>query len=223
MKNATFYLCVILLTTLSSCDTYQGARRGSVGNNIGDRPNEPGKCYAKCLTPEIVEEQTFTFPIYKGDDPEIRANYIQSEVIEVAPASTKWVKKKADRNCHSSDPNDCLVWCLMEEPAQIITIKDMLIDTTVTKDYITETHNVDYISQVRNQTVWQAVVCDPSDEQLQGIQQALQDKGYDLAVEILQRNFGKASKKALTKYQQDSQLHVGGITEESMEALGLDY
>ncbi len=41
-----------------------------------------------------------------------------SERIQTAAASTKWVKKKADRNCLSADPNDCLVWCLVEVPAQ---------------------------------------------------------------------------------------------------------
>ena len=46
----------------------------------------------------------------------------QTEQIETSPASTKWVKKKADRNCLSADPNDCLVWCLVEVPAQYRTV-----------------------------------------------------------------------------------------------------
>jgi len=46
----------------------------------------------------------------------------ESETIEVKPASTKWVKKKADRNCLSADPNDCLVWCLVEVPAEFKTV-----------------------------------------------------------------------------------------------------
>jgi len=46
----------------------------------------------------------------------------ETEQIEVSPASTKWVKKKADRNCLSADPNDCLVWCYVEVPAQYRTI-----------------------------------------------------------------------------------------------------
>jgi len=45
-----------------------------------------------------------------------------TETIEVKPASTKWVKKKADRNCLSANPDDCLVWCLVEEPAQFRTV-----------------------------------------------------------------------------------------------------
>ena len=46
----------------------------------------------------------------------------QTEQIETAPSSTKWVKRKADRNCLSADPNDCLVWCLVETPAQYRTV-----------------------------------------------------------------------------------------------------
>ncbi len=42
----------------------------------------------------------------------------ESEQIEVSPATTKWVRRKADRNCLSADPNDCLVWCLVEVPAK---------------------------------------------------------------------------------------------------------
>ncbi len=45
-----------------------------------------------------------------------------TETIVVRPASTKWVKKKADRNCLSADPNDCLVWCLVEVPQETRTI-----------------------------------------------------------------------------------------------------
>ena len=43
----------------------------------------------------------------------------QSEEIEVAAASSKWVKKKADKNCLSANPEDCLVWCLVETPAPV--------------------------------------------------------------------------------------------------------
>jgi len=39
---------------------------------------------------------------------------IESIPVEFVPASNQWVKKKADRNCLSADPNDCLVWCLVE-------------------------------------------------------------------------------------------------------------
>lgn len=46
----------------------------------------------------------------------------QTEQLLTSPAATKWVKKKADKNCLSHDPNDCLVWCLVEVPAQYTTV-----------------------------------------------------------------------------------------------------
>lgn len=44
------------------------------------------------------------------------ASNTYKEVIPVTHigASTKWVKKRADRNCLSANPDDCLVWCLIE-------------------------------------------------------------------------------------------------------------
>ncbi len=221
-KNTSFFL-VLILATLLSCDTYHGPQSYYPNSEIKDRPNEPGKCYAKCLSPETIEEVTLTVEIYNGNDPEILKNNVKDKIIELAPEFKKWEKKKADRNCLSANPEDCLVWCLVTKPAQTITVKNMLLDTTVTNDYVTEIHTVDYVSQIRNQETWMAVLCDPDDKQLEAIQNALNDRGYDLSVEILQRNFGQASKKALTKFQQDNQLYVGGITEESMDALGIDY
>ena len=53
----------------------------------------------------------------------VKAEYVtERETIETKPATTKWVKKKADRNCLSADPEDCLVWCLVEVPAQYRTV-----------------------------------------------------------------------------------------------------
>lgn len=46
-----------------------------------------------------------------------------TEQVVAVPASTKWVKGKADRNClNSNDPDACKVWCLQEIPAQFKTI-----------------------------------------------------------------------------------------------------
>jgi hypothetical protein len=47
---------------------------------------------------------------------------IVTERIETKPASTKWVKKQADASCLSANPDDCLVWCLVELPAEYKTL-----------------------------------------------------------------------------------------------------
>lgn len=45
-----------------------------------------------------------------------------TERIEIRPATTKWIKKQADATCLSADPDDCLVWCMVEIPAEFKTI-----------------------------------------------------------------------------------------------------
>jgi len=46
----------------------------------------------------------------------------ETETIETAPSNTKWVKKKSDDNCLSADPSDCMIWCLVEVPAEYRTV-----------------------------------------------------------------------------------------------------
>lgn len=50
-----------------------------------------------------------------------------TEEMLVAAASTKWVRGKADPNCVSQNPNDCMVWCLKEVPAQYKSIRKQVL------------------------------------------------------------------------------------------------
>lgn len=45
--------------------------------------------------------------------------------VEVRAASTRWIRKKADRDCLGADPEDCFVWCLVETPAQYVEYTKM--------------------------------------------------------------------------------------------------
>lgn len=44
-------------------------------------------------------------------------NYKKGERIEIQPAGTKWEKRKKP-NCHSSNPEDCVIWCMIQTPAE---------------------------------------------------------------------------------------------------------
>jgi len=219
-KTNLLFSILTIIVLCSSCGTYQNLNSPS---RLGNMPSEPGKCYAKCLTPDIIEEETLTFNIYTGDDPEIESQYVKTEVVEIAPASSKWVKKKADKNCLSADPNDCLVLCLVATPAQTITVNNILIDTTASKDFEIETHNIDFVSASGGQQVWMTVICNPDELLTAEVQQVLNEEGYDLSREIMQGVFGKASKKALIQFQKDNELHIGGLTEETLDILGIEY
>lgn len=51
----------------------------------------------------------------------IDAEYIE-DVRVIQPESTKWEKRKAERDCLSSDPEDCMVWCLVKIPEEVEVI-----------------------------------------------------------------------------------------------------
>ena len=41
---------------------------------------------------------------------------IAMQTLEEEVIKEKWIKRKADRDCYSADPNDCLVWTLVKVP-----------------------------------------------------------------------------------------------------------
>ena len=219
--KVNLYVSIFSLLILFSCNSYQSTQRMN-SHSLSDMPNEPGKCYAKCLTPDIVSKGSASFPIYFGEDEEIITNHVRQETIELAPKSTEWVKKKADRNCRSADPNDCLVWCLVEKPAQKITIENILQDTTLTGDFEIETFDLDIVASNGGQTVWMEVICNPSKDVITELQSKLTAEGYDLSVEMIQGIFGSASKSALRDYQKNNGLHIGGLTEETLKSFGIE-
>jgi len=67
---------------------------------------------------ELVQEPVEVEPAYVVLEV-LPEQYVSvPERIEIRPAGTKWIRKKADRNCLGADPDDCFVWCLVEVPAQ---------------------------------------------------------------------------------------------------------
>lgn len=58
----------------------------------------------------------------------------RTETKKVEDASTKWVQQK-DEMCKSSNSDDCMVWCLVETPAQFKTItKRVLVSPATTRE-----------------------------------------------------------------------------------------
>jgi len=55
-----------------------------------------------------------------------------TEQMLISPATTKWIKEKRVAGCDSSNPNDCIVWCLKEIPAQYKTVSRQVLKTPAT-------------------------------------------------------------------------------------------
>ena len=45
-----------------------------------------------------------------------------TERIETKPAAVKWVRKTTDANCLNANPDDCMIWCMVETPAEYQTL-----------------------------------------------------------------------------------------------------
>lgn len=99
----------------------------------GDRP-----CYINYNYPaEYQKIATEIRYIYTGKEIPPLDGVIQRTVAE-GPYTTKWIKRKTDKNCLSEDPEDCLQWCLVEEPANYVTIWEIK-DTNSVKPYRADT------------------------------------------------------------------------------------
>ena len=184
-------------------------------------PSEPGKCYAKCLIQEEFEIYYEELAMFTGDIESTNAT-VETIDFEVSPATTKWVKKKADKNCLSANPDDCLVWCLVEVPASFERIS-IVTDTSSTDEYQILDFEKKRLSKAGGYTEWREVVCEKykTVNFMESVQNALIDRGYYGG--SVNGIMNAASKDALIKFQKDNGFPVGQLDVESLTALGVDF
>lgn len=192
-------------------------------------PNaQPGKCYAKCYIPDQYEtytEQVRAIPVAvrQGSDADKQLPYeTLPDRVEIAPATTKWIKRKGDSSCLGTDPENCFVWCLVEVPAQYQEIKSpppgkageetAIAYTTVTKRRLVKPGGF---------TEWREVLCGDqiTSHTIGQIQQALLNRGYDPGP--IDSKLNERTKAALTKFQKDNSLPVGNLDMETLKKLGI--
>lgn len=151
--------------------------------------------------------------VYNGDDEGIQTEEL---IIESTKATTKWIKKKANRNCRSADPNDCLVWCLVEVPAETISYQ-VIRDTLSTKDWHQYWHREYDLGETSNERV----LCknEITEELLDAIKTKLISRGADLNSKKKYKKLRKSLKKELNYFQKDSNLGVGRLSYETMAYL----
>ena len=165
-------------------------------------------CYSDVKLPELHR----TLYVYHGIDPNIET---QEFTVMLKTGKTKWEKRKADRNCLSANPEDCLVWCLVEDSAPMIY--DIVKDTSTT----TEWYPYKYIILEKGQTKKVQVLC--KDELSKELLVALKTKLYKLGYDIKpHKNYKKLKGKFMKEFklfQEDYELPGGKWTVEAMEFL----
>jgi hypothetical protein len=189
----------------------------------GDAPKDskPGSCYAKCLINDygILESQT-SFPIFIGDD----ATRVLLDTIEIKSkeSTVKWIKKKAHRNCIEINPEDCLVFCMVEIPNKVDTII-VVVDTSATDDYAWETFDTSKSIVKGNHTEWREIVCGQEIEDgfFNVLAAALDKNGY--YVENWEENnvFTTELKVKLLEFQRANRLPIGALDMETLKFLQL--
>lgn len=186
----------------------------------GLQEKSPDKCYGKCIMPRKYETYTQQYVVYTGDAT-IESVDLETVAIEISPATSEWVKKKADGNCLSADPNDCLVWCLIQKPGQT---KELVVlkDTTQSKNYEIQEVSITKLVNKGGNTEVLEILCKKSitKDLIAQIQNALRNKGYYPSKNA--KRINSKVKMALSSYQRAHKLPVGKLDFETLKHLGIE-
>jgi hypothetical protein len=178
------------------------------------------KCYTSCRKPDFYKDTVQTYFIFTGDRTKEIVD-LDEIVTKIIPAEQGWVKKKADINCRSSNPDDCLVWCFVTTPE---TIESMLFvkDTSQTKNYYPKI--LPFRKKITDQNIYtQEVICaEKLDKALvKKIQKRL--KKLDFLKQKANGVIDENLRNALMDYQVNNNLFIGGFTIESIQALEIEF
>lgn len=219
MKKITFVFYIILIGLLYSCQTNKLGSTNGLNNSKKERKMEEGKCFAKCLMPDQTASSTEEYAVYTGNELEEKVDLEVKEIV-LQEKTTKWIKKKADRNCISKDLKDCLVWCLIEVPEVKETLK-VLSDTTQSNNYEWKKIEYEVVTQKGGFTEWKTVLCEKNITKIivGDIQNSLRGKEYYEGKDT--QRLDALTKSALTKFQRDNNLPVGQLDYETLDLLGI--
>jgi len=175
-----------------------------------------GKCYTKVDVPDEYETYTIQIIEYTGTD--FDNPFIDKVKDIIVPESANWVKKKADKNCLSADPNDCLVWCLVKTPEKAVEYYSVS-DTNEIKEFkvrLIEEENLIKNGGIKNVEV----LCEKqlTESILMNITDALALRGYPtgaLSGVFLHPN----TIESLNQYQEENSFPVGSFNIETLKAL----
>lgn len=220
LKNSfLFGIVVSFFLLLNSCSQKFHTYEGKIYSN-DDMPSEPGKCYARCLMQDKFKWTEHEYYAYTGDQVELEG--VSKTKKEIIPASTKWEKRKADRNCLSDDPDDCMVWCLVKVPG-VFEDQYTVVDTNLVKDFEIRRTKTKELETAGGFTQWREVICDSdiTPAFYMKVQQALIDAGYEVGLHGADGRKSPELKAALVKYQRAKELPVGQMDLETLASLGL--
>lgn len=198
------------------------AKQNEFEYSLPTRIGEPVKCYAQCVYTDFYSNETEQIFEFNGTHYNVKD--LKRKTIVHSPATTRWEKGKPDPNCISPNPEDCIVMCLVDVPADK-EIYYVFNDTITNKEFkITEARIKDLVKTDANSDLVE-VLCEIeiTNEIINNLNQKLIDLGYlnENLVEDKQR-IGEETKDAIRSYQEAQGLPIGGkLNIPTLEHLGL--
>lgn len=188
---------------------------------VGQTFDNSSECKKLLNHPEIEFKPEYQFAVFTGTETE------GIELVELVSGNgkpvTKWIKKKADRNCLSANPEDCLVWCLVEKPGKQEKFQ-IVLDTTQTDQFKMKTFLRGSIYEMENFFEEKNIPCKlPRKRMSRKICRALKTNGYLSESNCKMRKFTNELAEAFLDFQIDNNLFVGGLSLETLDLLGVDY
>jgi hypothetical protein len=208
----------ILFTACTALRTVNSQEYTAGGDDKQNIKEKDGKCYAKAMIPDTYGEKKEYVAVYTGE--KIVEGIVQ-KTIQTKPITNKWVKKTADRNCLSANPNDCLIWCLVEVPGESETL-NIVTDTSKIKDFVMRPINITTLKEAGGVTKYVEILCpaEQTNETMRLICTKLTAKGYLQKEQIVSFTDPKIT-AALTTFQKDMGLPVGQFNMPTLKALGI--
>ena len=100
--------------------------------------------------------------------------------LQLRPAKHLWSQQRTI-HCLSADPDDCLVWCRTQAPAEVISLR-VVVDTMGRDDYFLEYYTVELprpVDPFQQPNQWHRVICSPTGASFgRLLDGALRDQGF---------------------------------------------
>lgn len=166
----------------------------------------------------MSEEQ---YVVFTGNPTDTSIKLIWNDIL-IEEGGQKWVKKKVENNCLSLNPEDCMVWCLVELPQKRLQFYSPL-DTSTTDQYLrTQVPISQMILKSKKEST--EVIC-AEDVYLwqEQVSEFLIESSYLSENWQVISPYTEPFQRALLNYQIDNRLCTNGLTLETLREMRLIF
>ena len=179
-------------------------------------------CEKLLFTGDFQYQKKYEFPIYTGDiDADVELIEITLMGVEGIMETTE--KRLPVENCRAQDARMCWTWCRVEIPVEPETIY-MVKNISETRKYKMKKIRYSDIYKIEGLFERKDVFCGKIPVKVvRGVCRFLNEEGYISDENCNMRNFSDELLEAVTDFQMDNSLFIGGVSLETLDAMGVEY